>query len=91
MKVRICGGTKCMFYGASNILDRVTDLKESLSDYPGIPEEAVLDVEIIPCDGSCKGKDAKISPVVYIDDQRLECATSPQVMELILNGLQEEK
>lgn len=88
MKVRICSCTKCMFYGASNIYECVSDLQESLPEYPGIPEDAGLEVELVPCDGSCKGKDAKVSPLVYIDDERIERASSPQVMEKILDGLQ---
>ncbi len=88
MKVRICGGTKCMFYGASNIYECVSDLQESLAEYPGIPEDAVLEVELVPCDGSCKGKDSRISPVVYVDDDRIERATGPIIMEKILDELQ---
>lgn len=88
MKVKVCTGTKCMFYGADNIIDRLIDLQDNLTDYPGIPADAELKVELIPCDGSCKGKDTKIAPLVYVAEERMERASSPEVMEKILNRLQ---
>ncbi len=91
MKVQICAGTQCMFYGADEIMERISELKQSLSDYPSVPEGAVLDVELIRCDRTCKNGAQYISPVVYVDGERLEHASSPQVMEKILDGLQEGK
>lgn len=91
MKVQICTGTKCMFYGADNIIDRVVDLSENLSEYPGIPEDAQLDIEIIPCNDHCKGKGRHVSPLVYVDGEAIEKASSSALMERILNTLQEEQ
>ena len=90
MKVKICTGTRCIFYGADNIMDNVIDLKESLSEYP-IREGADFDIELCSCDGTCKTSEKRIAPVVTIDDEKILKATSPQVMERILGGLQEEE
>lgn len=89
MKVQICTGAKCMFYGADNIIDRVLDLNENLSDYPGVPADARLDIEITPCNDHCKGKGRHVSPVVYVDGEIIEKASSSALMERILNTLQE--
>lgn len=89
MKVQICTGTRCVFYGADNILDNVTDLKESLSEYPSLPEGADFEIELCGCDGTCKTSEKRIAPVVTIDGEKMLKATSPQVMERILDGLQE--
>lgn len=84
MKIKICSGSKCAFYGASHILESLEELQESMKDMEGIREDFSLDIELIKCPGDCKG-DEKIAPLVYIDDERLPLATSPQVMEKVLN------
>lgn len=88
MKISICTGTKCMFYGADNIIDCLTDLQEHLAEYHQIPEDAVLELELVTCDGSCKGKGKKIAPLVYIDGDRFERTSSPEVMEEVFKRLQ---
>ena len=91
MRVKICTGTRCMFYGADNIMDNLMDLKENLAEYPSIPEGADFEIELCSCDGTCKGSDKRVAPVVTIDNEVMQKATSPQVMEKILDDLQEEE
>lgn len=87
MKVQICTGSNCVFYGANGIIERLMELQEDLHTYPGIPETAELELEMIPCQHFCKTSNA--APVVFIEGQKVENAHSSQVMELILNTLQE--
>lgn len=89
MDVKICTGAKCTLYGASGIIERLEDLKENLHDYPGIPADAQLNIEIIRCDRSCREK--RVSPLVYVDGVAFEKAKVPELMEAILNGLEKEK
>lgn len=89
MKVQICSGARCMYYGASNLYDQITELKESLTEMPGVRPDASFDIELIPCDDSCKGDKKNISPIAIVNGERMECATSTRLMERILNGLQE--
>lgn len=90
MKVQICTGSKCTFYGASNIIERLTELRENLHLYPGIPEDAILDVEMIPCTKCCKQGNSEAAPVVLVDGKKIERAKSQQLMEMILDALQED-
>lgn len=90
MKVQVCIGTKCSFYGATNILDSLEDLQASLHEFPGVKEDAELELELIPCAGGCKGKDGKIAPLVFVEDERIERASSPVVMEKIMAHLTAE-
>lgn len=91
MKVRICTGTRCTFYGANSIIDSVTELQEHLHEFPGISPEARLEVEVTRCEDFCKSTEKGVAPIVFIDDVMIERATSPQVMDMILSGLMEEK
>lgn len=90
MKVQICIGTKCSFYGATNILDSVEDLKETLHELPNIREDADIEIELVPCYGECKGENSKIAPVVVVDGEKIERASSPVVMEKIMKHLMVE-
>ncbi|WP_019134229.1 (2Fe-2S) ferredoxin domain-containing protein [Kallipyga massiliensis] len=89
MDVKICTGAKCTLYGASGIIEQLEELQENLHEYPGIPADAVLNIEIIRCDRRCKEK--KVSPLVFVDDVAFENAKVPELMEAILNGLEKEK
>ena len=90
MKVQICTGSKCTFYGANNIIERLSELSENLHLYPGLPEDAVLELEVIPCDESCKKGNSKVAPIVFVDGEKIERAKSSQIMEMVLNTLQED-
>lgn len=89
MKVRICTGSKCTFYGASGIMDGLLQLQEDLALIPGIPEDSEFEVEALPCQGFCKDGNHKIAPLVYIDDERFDRASTQQIMETVINRLQE--
>ena len=89
MKVQICTGSKCTFFGASSIIDSVYDLHENIHEYPGIPEDAEFDIEIIPCQQYCIG-DYKNAPVVYIDGELIKQAKSQEVMAQIIDKLKED-
>lgn len=85
MKIKICGGSKCAFYGASHILESLEELQEDMKKMEGIREDFALEIELVRCPGDCKS-DEKVAPLVFIDDERLPLATSPQVMERVLDA-----
>lgn len=84
MKIKICTGSKCMFYGATHILESLEDLKESMTTMDGVREDFELEIELIGCPGDCKGTE-KVAPLVFIDDERMALATGPKVMERVLD------
>ena len=88
MKVQVCTGSKCSFYGAQHILNSLFDLQENLHMYPGIREDAVLDIEMLPCRNLCKKGNHGVAPVVYIDGEMIERAQAQQIMERVIDGLQ---
>jgi len=88
MKVKICTGSKCTFYGASGIMDGLLQLQDDLPSIPGMPENAAFEVEAIPCRGFCRDGNHKIAPVVYIDDERFDRASTQQIMEAVITRLQ---
>ncbi len=72
--VQICFGTHCTMMGAMDILESVHGMKEEIHDYN-------IQVEIVKCFGDCKADHA---PVVIVDQQRLNSATTDQVMARIM-------
>lgn len=76
MKVRICMGSTCVMMGAMNILDQVEDLKERM----GYDD---LEIETVSCMKYCKTKERN-SPIVEINDEIMEEATTERVMEKIM-------
>lgn len=90
MKVQICTGSKCTFYGASNIIERVTELQQQLHLYSGIAKDATLDVELLPCQKFCKRENSQNSPVVIVDGKVVTDAKAEIITEMILNSLMEE-
>lgn len=90
MKVRICTGSKCIFYGASHILENLEELKDSMHEMEGVPEDFDFEIELIPCPGGCKGDD-KVAPLVYIDGEAMYAATGPKVMAALLDKASQEK
>lgn len=91
MKVSICTGSKCGFYGASHIIDCMLDMKECLHDLPGVRPDAELEIELVPCQGFCQGGNHGVAPVVYVDGQMIERAEGPQIMEIVMNYAQGER
>jgi NADH:ubiquinone oxidoreductase subunit E len=72
--VQICFGTHCTMMGAMDILESVNSMKEEIQDYN-------IQIEIVKCFGDCKADHA---PVVIVDQQRLNSATTDQVMARIM-------
>lgn len=89
MKVQICTGARCTYYGANSIIDLLYGFKEDLSTYEDIPRDAELDIELIPCSNYCKHKD-RVVPIVYIDGELIKNAKSHEIMERVFNGLKED-
>lgn len=89
MKVSVCTGSKCSFYGSDHIIFCLEDLKEYLHNLDGIPEEAELEIELLPCQGFCKKGNHGVAPVVYVDGELVERAQSQQIMEMVLNRFEE--
>lgn len=89
MKVSICNGSKCVFYGASHIMDCLFQMQEELHTLYEIPEGQELEIDLIPCNGDCK-RNHGITPVVYIEDEKIERAKATEVMEKILYRFAEE-
>lgn len=87
MKVKICTGSKCTFYGASQIIDNVLQLQEDLRFIPGMPENAELEVEFLPCQEICKDGNHGVAPIVYVDDHMITKAKSEEITELIIDSL----
>ncbi len=85
MKIKICSGSKCAFYGASHILENLEELKESLAEMDNVRKDFKLDIELIPCVGDCK-ENEKTAPLVFVDDERIPLATGPQVMERVIRA-----
>lgn len=90
MKIKICMGSKCMLFGAMNILEQLESLQELREESPNLFTEEELEVEKIPCTGLCKQTEDKISPVVFIEDEVLYRATSQEVMESVMSKLSKE-
>lgn len=84
MKIAICTGSKCTFYGSSHIIESLEDLQESMQTMEGIRDDFALEIELLPCEGHCKG-DEKVAPLVYVDGEAVPMATGPMIMERVLN------
>lgn len=85
MKVSVCTGSKCTFYGASHIIDCLLDMQGYLHELDNVREDAVLEVEVLPCQGFCKEGNHGVAPVVYVDGEMIERAESQQIMEMVMN------
>ncbi len=84
MKVGICTGSKCSFYGASFLIERLEELQEDIHSMENIRDDFQLEIEILPCVGECKGVE-DVSPIVFIDGEIIRNASTPVVMERIMN------
>ena len=82
MKVTLCMGSNCVMMGNMSIQAQLEDLKESL-DWDG------LEITFEHCLGQCKTDDNS-TPVVVIDGEVIESATSQVVMEKVMAGFQRE-
>ncbi len=91
MKVSICTGSKCSYYGANHIIDCMMGLKEELHDFYGVPEGKELEVELLPCQNYCKSGNHGVAPVVYLDGELIERAEANELMDLILERLGREE
>ncbi len=87
MKVKVCMGSKCMLFGAMNIWESLESLEELREEEPWRFTDEPLEIEAIRCEQACKEGEKRITPVVYIEDERIERATSQQVMELVMAKL----
>lgn len=87
MKVKVCMGSKCMLFGAMNIWESLESLEELRKEEPWRFTEEPLEIEAIRCEQDCKTGDKRVTPVVYIEDERIERATSQQVMELVMSKI----
>ncbi len=83
MKIEICTGSKCSFYGASFILERLEDFMEERAYMPEVRKDFILDVKVRACQGDCKDED-DIAPLVYVDGERIIKATGPVIMERVM-------
>ena len=90
MKVKVCMGSKCMLFGAMNIWESLESLEELREEEPWRFTDEPLEIEAIRCEQACKASEKRITPVVYIEDERIERATSQQVMELVMARLTAE-
>lgn len=84
MKIDICSGSKCIYYGASHLYESLEDLQESLLSMEGIDPEFTLEINFVPCSGDCKD-DEKAAPVAWVNGEKISGATGPQLMTCVLN------
>lgn len=87
MKVEICMGARCTFYGASAILDSLHNLKETLPDFSEIPENADFELVLVPCQNLCRDDRNSAAPIVWVDGEKIERAKSQEVMEVVMQKL----
>lgn len=90
VKVQICTGAKCTYYGANSILDTMYGLQEDLHTYDQIPEDAEIEIELLQCQDICKEEGYRPHPVVYVDGELIEDAKSSKVMAKVFNILKED-
>lgn len=76
MKVKLCMGSNCVMMGSMSIQAQLEELKSSL-------EWDKLEIEFDKCLDYCKGSDQS-SPVVIINDEVIQGATSEIVMEKVM-------
>lgn len=87
MKIKVCVGSNCTLLGAMNILDSIEDLKDIISENPEDYSDEALDVEAVKCLGCCKESEKEVAPVVVIDEEIINKATSQAVMGKILDRI----
>ena len=85
MKVQVHMGSRCMLYGAMNILEQLESLEELRLAEPWRFNEEVLEIEAVPCSVNCKTD--RISPVVIIEGESIHRATSQQIMEKVMSKI----
>lgn len=83
MKIDICSGSKCIYYGASHLFESLEDLQESLQNMEGVDPEFTLEINFVPCPGECKESE-KAAPLAWVDGQKIPGATGPQLMTCVL-------
>lgn len=91
MKVKVCVGSRCMLFGAMNIVEQLEGLQEIIKESPDLFIDEELEIEEIPCIGYCKTTQDKVSPVVIVGEDVLFRASSQEVMEAVMNGLSKEE
>lgn len=74
VKVEICVGTHCTMMGAMNILELIDDMKKEYQDQG-------IEVETVKCYQHCK--ENRVAPIVKINGDIIENATSERVMAKI--------
>ena len=73
MKVQVHMGSRCMLYGAMNILEQLESLEELRLAEPWRFNEEILEIEAVPCSDNCKTD--RISPLLRSEERRVgkEC------------------
>lgn len=80
INVEICSGSKCMMAGASTMFDVLEGLVEELKEQG---YDAQINLGFSKCMQYCR-EDAKLIPVVKINEEIITRATTQGVMEKIV-------
>lgn len=78
MKVIVCMGSRCVMMGSMTIYDQIEALHESIP-------ELDLEIETAKCLQKCK-ENEQLCPIVMIDEEMVEKATSSGIMERIMKA-----
>ena len=87
MKVKVCMGTRCMLVGAMNIWEQLESLQDMMEEEPWRFGDEELELEAIGCNNFCRASEERVIPVVYIEDELIERATSQVVMAKVMHQL----
>lgn len=90
VKVQVCTGARCTYYGANSILDSLDSFKEELHKYEQIPDDAEVEIEVLECQNYCKEDGHRPHPVVYVDGQLVKDAKASKVTAEVFNKLKED-
>ncbi len=81
IRVNICTGSRCMMEGASSIHDV---LEELIEDIEKNNPEIEIKIDNTKCKQYCK-EDAKLVPVVQVNDEVIFNASTQVVMEKVMD------
>lgn len=88
--VKVCTCMECMLMGSSDIHEHVEDLKmDIISRDENIKDDDIVIEAITKCHGK-ESETGKISPVVSVNDEVINNATSQIVMEKVMENYQDE-
>ena len=85
LNVKVCVCTQCVMNGAMEIVESIESLQELKTQ---LRFGTAIDVDAHKC--LCDGKSADVSPLVIINGERLEKATSEAVMSKIISLISKE-